>query len=216
MCGVYGFFSTDPTENHFSTLKKIALQSRIRGLHSYGVSYYRGKEIHNFKSYQMKDIFSRLSSVSKVTPHPLMLIGHNRYSTSGDCMNQKNNQPMTLDDVSVVFNGVISMQLKTENEKRFEMSLTFDNDVEIFARKVLEESDWEGFVRDGEFSFAGVFLNKGKMIMIRNEKRPLYYAKIDGGIFIASTKNIFKRAIAFNDPTPVPPGVAIDVKTLCN
>ena len=39
MCGVVGFSCKDPIAEHYIVLQKIILQSKIRGLHSFGYTY---------------------------------------------------------------------------------------------------------------------------------------------------------------------------------
>ena len=39
MCGVVGFSCEDPASYHLNLLHKIIIQSKIRGLHSFGYTY---------------------------------------------------------------------------------------------------------------------------------------------------------------------------------
>ena len=40
MCGIIGFSCKKPSEENISILNELIIQSKIRGLHSFGYSYY--------------------------------------------------------------------------------------------------------------------------------------------------------------------------------
>lgn len=175
-------------------------QSRIRGLHSCGYSFLDGKVINTRKFFDTDELKHSLMPFAKShLGKPLKIIGHTRYSTSGDWEDHRNNQPLHVvgpdkHEISLVFNGCIHMGLRTEYEQAYGKKYTTDNDGEIFCRKVLDGEDWHGFVDDGSFSFAGAFLHKGQMHAIRNRNRPLWFGYSLRAIFIASTEDIFRRA----------------------
>ena len=193
MCGIVGYSSTCPKESDFDILQKIILQSKIRGLHSFGYSYYDNNVLKTIKKHTINQI--KLPITNK-------LIFHNRYSTSGDYKNHNNNQPIDLISISLVFNGVIDMRTKEEMQEHYNITMTTDNDGEIPLQ--LYGSDYKKiaeFIKNIKGSFAGLMLTQNKLLAIRNANRPAWVLKLDDSIFIASTKDIFKRVNQDFEPT---------------
>lgn len=117
------------------------------------------------------------------------LIGHTRYSTSGNVA-----QPLTIGKRTIAFNGVVSMASKKEMEKLFKIKMLTDNDGEVLLKSYDTYFDLINFINRPTVSFAGVILEGKKLIAVRNERRPLWKAKHKGCDYIASTKDIFLRA----------------------
>lgn len=197
MCGVIGYFSTSPNQNDLDSVKALFRESRVRGLHAFGAAWHDGEQIRSEKTWELEPLLERL------TPAPI-IIGHTRYSTSGDWENFHNNQPIVLPGFAMVFNGVISMKTKPEYEAEHGQRYTSENDGEIFARKVLAGEDWAGWVRNGTFSFAGLHILGRDLYAIRNANRPLRVYQTETAVFFASTQDIFRRAMGVSsDPVPV-------------
>ncbi len=211
MCGVIGYFSEKQVPEHVDTICRIFDESKIRGLHAFGATVRSDSGLRTFKGHEISSVKSFL----KTTGGFSMMIGHNRYSTSGDWHDQANNQPIHLPGISMVFNGVISQASKEEYSKQYGKKYQTQNDGEIFARKVLDGEDWAKFVSEGRFSFAGMFIREGKAYAIRNKNRPLWLAKKDGAVFLASTRGIFARvanfAGNFADLRELPPGLPLEL-----
>jgi len=126
------------------------------------------------------------------------MIFHNRYSTSGDWENQNNNMPITLGDISVAVNGVISMKSKSRFNKEFKVNCHSENDAEIFAQKLaMGKLPPAHIIKKelGSASFAAVYIRDGEVFAIRNRKRPLYYFIKYGAVFVVSTIDIARRAL---------------------
>ncbi len=186
MCGIVAYYSKNPTKEHYQKLRNLMTESKVRGLHSFGIA-------ENWENGHAL-VAKRHSLVGEFDSLPHCVLFHNRYSTSGDYKDHNNNQPISIQQVNLVFNGVISMKDKAGMEKEYGIKMETDNDGEIFIHKILEGTHVD-FLKQGSFSFAGVWLNfRGEMYAIRNKNRPLYYLKDEEAIFIASTKDIFKRA----------------------
>jgi glutamine phosphoribosylpyrophosphate amidotransferase len=191
MCGVLGFYSNKCINAVDKTiLAKLFYQSKIRGLHSFGFSYLSLNKIKTFKSNSIQQLELQIASLENT----FSLIGHNRYSTSGDYLIMNNNQPIHLDELSLVFNGNISMRTKKENEELFNEKLITDNDGELALNRIKKGLDLKQFLSNKHISFAGLFIKEGKTFAYRNDRRPLHYSIINNSVFIASTSDIFKRA----------------------
>lgn len=193
MCGIIGARILNKTTEELEFCKKLMEESSIRGLHSFGMCYYDEKGYHIYKHFQKKfDYYIKLFKNSTTDS----FIYHNRYSTSGDWADMRNNQPILVDEVgAIAMNGVLTMETKEEYEKRFNVKCKSDNDSEIFLQKMKEGVDIFQFLVDNDYcSFAGVFLQKGRVFALRNNKRPLYYYVSDNGRYFVSTLDIIARA----------------------
>ena len=178
MCSVIGYkgvFQKDFVSN-------LLDESRCRGLHSFG--YHTKNGTQKFLDY---NLFKK----ELLKEQPEIFIAHFRYSTSGDYQNKENNQPLTSDDKSMVFNGVISQLDKPSMEKKFEMNLPSDNDgwilYDYFSTNGIKELP-QGV------SYAFIGLDKEGLTAVRNELRPLWKYESDKLVVLASTKNILTRA----------------------
>jgi len=204
MCGIVGYSSQDPKPNHFAILHNLIIESSIRGLHSYGYSFVKDDKLITRKYHELDDISFPVSD---------KIIYHNRYSTSGDYKNHKNNQPIHIDDMALVFNGVIDMRTKHQMEKAHNITMETDNDGEILIQRCGNDKELiERFVNDIKGSFAGIILDsENKMFVIRNKKRPCWIYEYENATFIASTRDIFKRVDDTFEPTPIKAGVLYEV-----
>jgi len=193
MCGVIGYFSEKPKAIHKEILANILLESRIRGLHSFGVACgYPGKELRVEKFFKVASArnFIRKCDYS-------LLIAHTRYSTSGDWKVLENNQPVVVGNNLLVFNGVIRMSTKKEYEKEFGEKYKTDNDGEIMLKLLVDKK--KGMVKDvlgdDRVSYAGIHYVGGKAYVMRNSRRPLWHFWNEDMSLVFSTFDIGKRAL---------------------
>lgn len=195
MCCVIGY--SPPQSGDVETLKhafyRLLDQARIRGTHAFGITTLDATTGLMFtrRSHDWQEIASEFNP-----NYPC--VAHARYSTSGDWLNHRNNQPITSGQFSLAFNGVIDMGTKPEFEQRWEVECETDNDGEIFIRKVLDGVPPTRFVKEMKGSFAGVWLqhhaDKIELWALRNERRPLWSSEHLGATWYTSTRDIFLRA----------------------
>lgn len=188
MCGIIGFFTRSRTDEQQLLLHRLVKESQVRGLHAFGVACYRRQRTIETRKW-------RALPGDKELPGANKLIYHNRYSTSGDWHCENNNQPITVGDVSVAVNGVLSMKPRSEYEAEYGIKCETDNDAEIFAQRLLADDDPERLVESLAGSIAAVFLRDGKVFAIRNNARPLHWFKRLGAVYVASTVDIIDRAV---------------------
>lgn len=205
MCGVIGYASDSPRPSHPDALRSLFYESRVRGLHAFGFSLWDGERLVTQRFLDLK------SCLAAIPLGVTRLIGHCRYSTSGDHQNVANNQPLQIAEAALAFNGVISMATKGEYERQHGREYATENDGEIFLDKFVRNDDWLEFVARGRFSFAGLTLHRGRLTALRNKNRPLFRVDQGCATFFASTADIFQRAGFAETPTPVPCGIAVDV-----
>lgn len=196
VCGVIGYVSSNPTHDQTDALMRVIRESKIRGLHAFGMSHVAYDDKHVEYVEHVK--FPTLDGLLGYMDGKLFwdAIAHTRYSTSGDWKNMANNQPIVVDGWSLVFNGVISMKTKEEMEEEYNIKLTTYNDGEIFLRHVMNGKDPIEFVRTMKGSFAGLWYTpQGWLYAIRNERRPMWWVRYDDSVFVASTRDIIARAL---------------------
>ena len=192
MCSVIGVYIVEPKAQEFDLVRRVFLESRVRGLHATGVAYLKGGELLSKVEPIPADVF-----VERFFSEPtsflnedgnLYLIGHCRYSTS----DLRYNQPLVDSEVAISHNGVISQELPENWEKLYGVTCTTSNDSELLLRSLGKGSPLGKWPVS---SIAAVELRKDKVLRAyRNGKRPLYYKELDSGVIVTSTRDIAKRA----------------------
>jgi glutamine phosphoribosylpyrophosphate amidotransferase len=189
MCGVIGAYLESPTEQQIETLKRLFVESQVRGKHASGYSLIRNKRIFTQVAPLPAETFVQ-SHFAEVQPgdHTLQLVGHCRYSTS----DLRYNQPLHIfDNFALVHNGVVDQRPPVYwKEHGYELSTSNDSELLYQARYAGREPLKEF----PEASMAVVELSLRGMRWYRNGKRPLYYVKVPNGYFICSTADIAHRA----------------------
>lgn len=186
MCGVVGYSGQGASRQQFVELCR---QSCIRGVHAFGVAFLCADGLYCTKDTSFRSVMAAVPD-----PLPRKIIFHNRYSTSGDFRDMANNQPVCIGHWAMVFNGTVDMGTKEEMERHSGYHLTTDNDGELVLRDYINRGTFER-IADARATFAGIFLNEdGRMFALRNELRPLWAFRGQGGQFITSTRDIASRA----------------------
>ena len=142
MCGIVGY--KPRKEIDLITLKELLYNSKIRGLHAFGISYYDNDgKLCVYKTLHFDEIIKEIDH-NKTVSWKNGFIFHSRYSTSGDFHNHNNNMPLMessiANAVSIVLNGVISMKTVLEYEKQFEITCFTQNDAEIFLKLLQKDA----------------------------------------------------------------------------
>lgn len=185
MCSIIGFKG----KYDKIVLNKIFLNSRIRGLHSFGFAYYdTNNAVQTFKTL---DYNTFVNSINEIAPD--LFIAHFRYSTSGDYLELSNNQPLIYKNSVFAFNGVISQEKKEIMENQYNIKMPSDNDGYILFDKILK-NDKEWLKNNNNITYACVWLSKGELYAKRNINRPLYVSEINKNTIYVSTKDIAKRS----------------------
>ena len=187
MCAVIGVMLKSPSNSDLETVRRIFLQSKIRGMHATGMSVVIDGKIQTFKEEVSADKFSPLDDLENMINEDgnLYLIGHCRYSTS----DLQYNQPMAKENSSIVHNGVITQELPEKWKEIYGWDLQTKNDSELilFADNPLERFP------SASMGVCELYLDK-TMRVYRNGKRPLYLTNLVNGVIITSTLDIPKRS----------------------
>jgi glutamine phosphoribosylpyrophosphate amidotransferase len=190
MCSVIGALIKNPKKEHFDMIRKVFLESRIRGLHATGMSILLNDKILTFKEPVPANKFIHLDDLEEMVNEDgnLYLIGHCRYSTS----DLEFNQPIYNETCSVVHNGVITQELYEDWELLHGYTCEGKNDTELLLRSLADYSPLEHW-KQSSMSVCELHIDK-KLRVYRNGKRPLYLTNIQNGSIITSTRDISSRA----------------------
>ena len=189
MCAIVGFESEKVTEKDLVTLKKVLIESRIRGKHASGIAWFDGEKICCEKKPLPMDKFLKDFDLSKIVYNgKIKMIAHARYSTS----DLEFNQPLVSGNLAIAHNGVVTQEAPENWEKLFGYKCETKNDSELLLRAI--ENGDDIFEKFPSSSIAIVMLNRAGVIGKRNGKRPLWFGNIGEGKIFASTFDILKRA----------------------
>ena len=173
MCGVLGIVIKKPTEQEFELVRRLFVQSMIRGKHATGVSYVKDNKVHTIKEPVNACTFINNQNIPSWVNEDgnLYCIGHVRYSTSDLAYNQ----PMATEELSIVHNGVISQENPEQWKGTFGYDVITKNDSELILRCL--EAGEIPLHKFHPASMSVCTLDKDKiMTAFRNEARPLHYS----------------------------------------
>lgn len=215
MCGVIGFYTRRLEEQHLSLLMRLIQQSKIRGLHAFGVSFY-DDHIVTRKQFDPPTEGFLEEFRERRRGREGMLIYHNRYSTSGDWWDMRNNQPVVVGDVAVALNGVVTMSPQEEWTERYGVGgFETENDTEILVRLIIRDGlrRVAAEIMEGRLgSVAMVALYRGQVWAFRNYARPLWWFVENGGVYVVSTRDIAERAHVRERLHSLRPGVTFKLR----
>lgn len=194
MCGIVGYSPVSPSEETVLAFQRLFLESTVRGLHAFGIADPNRGVFRTFDPHLVPLAFDRGAPT----------IAHARYCQSGDWRVMENNQPLVVGSRALAMNGVIHMGTKEEFEAAFGVQCTVDNDSEVFLRRLEQGRAPLDFLKELTGSFAATWLDNGVLYAARNPRRPLWRAEEFGGVWFASTADIFRRA-GFTQVTEVKP-----------
>lgn len=191
MCGIIGYYSERVTKADLKTLKKVMVESRIRGKHASGVAWFDGNNIQSIVNPLSIDILADVLDFNRLLydSAKISFIAHARYCTS----NIEYNQPIVSGNLAIVHNGVISQEPYETWEATYGYKCIGRNDSELILRAI--ENGDNPLNKFPNASIASVVLNNsGNIEYFRNSLRPMWKGTIGKGVVIASTYDILKRA----------------------
>lgn len=185
MCAVIGTIVQNPSLKQLDMIKRVFLESKIRGMHATGLSYVKNNSIITLKMPVPADKFPFDFDSYLNEDGNLYLIGHCRYSTS----DLEYNQPLSEMNKSIVHNGVITQELPQNWKELYGYECITKNDSELVLRSE------DPLTEFSHMSMGVCELKNDKTLRsYRNGKRPLYLTTFNNGCIITSTKDIPKRA----------------------
>jgi hypothetical protein len=235
MCGIFGLVvEGEFNEKHAKLTEALLLESQVRGRHATGVTWSSGTA-------PMVTVKQPVPATEFVKTHLSMplgevgvrVLGHCRYSTSGDWEDNANNQPLESREVSLVHNGLVSMGTKEEFEHQYGVRTHSYNDSEVILQHVLRALQAGPSVTlvdalgkalhrihrvEPPIFALGIMGLRWPMLCVRDHIRPLWLFSIAslGVRGFASTKDIIDRVAERMQMTiehqEVPPYTIIDVR----
>lgn len=204
MCAILGAILNQPSETDWDIVKKVFLESSIRGLHATGASFllHWRNGITSFIEPVPAEKFIQIHLEKSVKEFlnedgNLYMIGHCRYSTS----DLEYNQPIYNDQYSIAHNGVVSQEMPEKWKDLYGYECKTRNDSELILHSLTSgKSPLEEFP-ESSMAVAELHATK-KLRFYRNGKRPVYFTHMPNGYIITSTENIGFRA--HMKPVPVP------------
>ena len=193
MCGIVGVSLDFIEPRQIELVKKVLLESQIRGLHASGITWSDDNKLHSrIAPVPMSELLHDNPSLLEKTlteGHHMRMIAHVRYSTS----DLEFNQPIIDEDLAIVHNGVITQSPSYGWESEFSLKISTKNDSELILRTLQNNEDPIDKFPDA--SIAYISLDKtGDIFYARNGKRPLYVTPFRNGYILTSTKDIMLRA----------------------
>ena len=189
MCAIVGFDSENVTEKDLVILKKVLIESKIRGKHASGVAWFNGVKICCEKKPVPMDKFLQEFDLKKIIYNgKVKMIAHARYSTS----DLEFNQPLVSKNLAIAHNGVVTQEAPENWEKLFGFKCETRNDSELLLRALEDKKNIFSFYPSA--SIALVKLTSAGVEGVRNGKRPLWKGEVGEGKIFASTFDILKRA----------------------
>lgn len=193
MCAIIGAVLKDPRKEDLEIIRRVFLESRIRGMHATGISFlpHWSDKIITIKEAipadKFVDKYMHIDNMKEMIngDGTLYLIGHCRYSTS----DLSYNQPIANQTKSIVHNGVITQELPEKWSELYPYTFETKNDSEL----VLHSSDPLAEFPDASMAVCELYAER-KLRFYRNGKRPLYLTSIECGSIITSTADVPERA----------------------
>lgn len=190
ICGIVGFVSNNATSADLEVLKRVLIESRIRGKHASGIAWSDGIELYSYvKSIPIDELVNQFDLNDINVNGKVSMIAHTRYSTS----DIRYNQPIVGDSMAIAHNGVITQADYDTWESQYGYKCSTHNDSELLLR--CQEDGRDPYEVFPGSSFAALFLSRGgKLTLMRNGLRPLWVGTIGDGFVCASTYDILRRA----------------------
>jgi len=119
MCGILGFASDKPSEEHYQVLRRLFIASAQRGRDATGIAIHKGNEILVVKQAVSAEDFIKdvLPKYKKQVCEATLVIGHTRKWTVGKPDDNNNNHPVISDNHVMVHNGCCTQVDKIDGYK---------------------------------------------------------------------------------------------------
>lgn len=212
MCGIFGVVAARDASKTEDLLRALFRLSESRGKEASGIAGIAGDVIHVLKSPVPSTELLRTktyrSYVDRVVDKPkrVAVIGHSRLVTNGAQTEHSNNQPVCVDDIAGVHNGIIV------NEDELwaahpDLKRTHEVDTEVLFRLVrhgaIEAGSFIGGVRSALAQIDGVanvamFASELDQLTIATNNGSIYYSadRATGFFAFASERYILEKALA--------------------
>ena len=191
MCGIFGVVAARDASKTEALLRALFRLSESRGKEASGIAGIAGDVIHVLKSpvpsTELLRTKTYASYVDRVVDKPrrVAVIGHSRLVTNGAQTEHENNQPVCVDNIAGVHNGIIVNEAQLWGAHP-ELTRTHEVDTEVLLRLVrrgaTEAGSFIGGVRSALAQIDGV----ANVAMFASELDQLTIATNNGSIYFAA------------------------------
>ena len=189
MCGVIGFESNCLTVEQLQTLKRVMLESQIRGKHASGIAWSDADTVKSFvKPIPISQLVEEFDWNNLKPGSPCVAIAHARYSTS----DIKYNQPIVHNRLAIAHNGVITQAPPDTWYDKYGLKCVTRNDSELLLVALAFNQDIQKIFASS--SISAVVIAGNNLLAFRNGLRPLWYGDACGARIYASTHDILYRS----------------------
>jgi glucosamine 6-phosphate synthetase-like amidotransferase/phosphosugar isomerase protein len=188
MCGVFGFITKDGHGPNMARLKRIAMETELRGQHAFGLAWLgEDDKLHTFKrpgaaSQNLNDLDQCRGAT--------VVVGHCRYATHGDPRDNRNNHPHPAGRGFLVHNGVVHNH--TELVRRYRLRQQTECDSEVLGLLIGHIPGALGMraarvaaAAEGRLAILGIWRDPARLLIVRNGN-PLCFGETDGGYYFGS------------------------------
>ena len=193
MCGIVAVNIEDISSDQIEEVKRLLIETEIRGRHASGISWYSEGVVHTVKASKPISELLEEFDISRCVGDNngrLSMIAHIRYSTS----DLEYNQPIGNEKFSIVHNGVITQADPTLWHNEFRLGAPKGrNDSELIHMALVQGKHPLSYFQDASMAVATLSY-KGHVRVFRNGKRPLWLTKVYNGSIATSTQDIVERA----------------------
>ena len=192
MCGLLGLATTVKTPgfgDRRGFFQQGMLDSMWRGLQSTGVALVKhGEADKNAEVYKSAicafDFLNRpyMERVAAKFDDYSLILGHTRSATRGNGVTDRNAHPFQYGNITLVHNGTVDNAWDLVDYKD-RGDATVDSDIVALAMGRLKEKEDEKIILEklkGEYTLIWHNSKEGTLNIARNEKRPLYWAFLEG------------------------------------
>lgn len=206
MCGIFGYFSTNPLNaERLASLVTLGKSQQERGHHAFGLAY--SDKDGNATAHKQAGPISLYEHIVRRSISSVAVIGHTRWATHGSADDNANNHPHPFlyrgQRCYLVHNGIIGNYLDIARRRGLE--LYSDCDSEVVARHI---ENGKGHIMnrlveavkdiDRNAPFAAAILTPDAIIIARRGN-PMFWSKDGESQWFASTKSKLSGEI-FNVP----------------
>ena len=210
MCGIVAVDIKDIASDQIESIKKVMIETEIRGKHASGISWFSEGKVHTIKApkpiSELLEEFDIYRCVDENNGH-LQMIAHIRYSTSDLNNNQPIIEPIAdeegqlsfnneggVGEFSIVHNGIITQADPSTWGDLFGLGHTYsNNDSELVFNCFM--NNVHPLKELPESSMAVATLNRlGHIHAFRNGSRPMWLTKTYNGMIASSTSDIITRS----------------------
>jgi asparagine synthetase B (glutamine-hydrolysing) len=208
MCGIFGVVSVGDRDKAEQLLGTLFRLSESRGKEASGLAGIAGDTIRVLKSpvsskqlMRTREYSSYVNDVVR-TPDRVATIGHSRLVTNGSQVEHANNQPIAVDDLVGVHNGIIVNEAKLYAAHP-ELRRTGEVDTEVLFGLIRRKANGSivGGLREAFAEAEGVaniamFASELDQLALATNSGSLYYAQLGDLFAFASEQYILETALA--------------------